>query len=335
MGDENSSPLQEIYENSGSWKTAVSRRSRRKVRSIINAPVSRIPKSIKSRPSINSSIFGRFSTINNSEPITVKAKKRVLSRINEINAREPDIMEEKYVKMVQKALVNFFRDGYITYFAEDTEPTDEEILDFINEMIINAKMVISGGFILKSMGFIKESEASSSIDVDIYLPHNVHASVYDTMSKLFNCDRYNSGKHKDKCILKYFRVGEGSKSAFFRKNKIYSVTKYQRTRPGIAEMDLVRADKTTKPIGIVKRFDLTFCQNWYDGNNVWAQDKPAVLKEDTGYLDAEYVAGYLEGNNVTRKRIGKYMKRGFRVSYIDPVTANIIEITPEALADIW
>jgi len=99
-------------------------------------------------------------------------------------------------------------------------------------------------------------------------------------------------------------------------------------------MDLVQADRATTPEDIIRRFDLTFCQNWYDGEHVWSMDIEAVYKRKPGMLEDSYVPLYLDGNPVTRKRIAKYIKRGFRIEYKDPETGAAVEITLDDLADV-
>jgi len=258
-----------------------------------------------------------------------------MAAILEVLPSDPEPMEEEYVKKVQAALVDFFREGYMKYYAKENEPTtDEDILDFINSVITKNRVKISGGFILKNMGFIKDSESANSIDVDIYVPNNaiVNGFVYSTMSKLFNCDRITEGAHKDKCKTKYFKASYTKKDNLFKKCGIESVAKYEKTIKGAngtsikAEMDIVKSDNTTTPIQVIKNFDLTFCENWYDGKDIMVKDKQAILKEASGYLEPSYVPGFKTGNVKTRGRIAKYLKRGFRISYIDPETADIIEI---------
>lgn len=98
-------------------------------------------------------------------------------------------------------------------------------------------------------------------------------------------------------------------------------------------MDLVQADSNSTPIQIIQRFDLSFCQNWYDGENLWSMDRDAVYKEEDGLLEDSYVPLYLEKNPVTRKRIAKYMKRGFGVKYRDPETGVFRTITEQNVAN--
>ncbi len=249
-------------------------------------------------------------------------------------APQPQLLGEKEKKKVQDALVEFFREGYIQNVSKGEPVSDERILRYINDILVKYKIKISGGFILKNMGMFEGNTGASSIDIDIYLPYVQKGNPYQKraytqtihklLQDLFNVDKVN-GKPKQR----YFRVTRfaSKKQAFFQKNGIYSVTKYSRGEN--AEMDLVQADVSTTPVRIIQRFDLTFCQNWYDGEHLWSMDKEAVYKRAPGRLEDSYVPLYLDGNPVTRKRIAKYMKRGFSVQYKNPETGEMVLITEE------
>ena len=101
-----------------------------------------------------------------------------------------------------------------------------------------------------------------------------------------------------------------------------------------AEMDLVQAATGFTPMSIIRNFDLTFCQNWYDGEHLWSMDPEAVYKRAPGTLEDSYVPLFTSGNKVTRGRVLKYIKRGFRVQYKDPATREMREITLANLANV-
>jgi len=307
--------------NTGNEWTTVSRKSRKKV------PNSIVP---------SSSVLNTRNSLRISRKLRKREKREAKTHLKRIIEEEhsrihdelhPEIVDE-YIPSLSKALVEFFRTGYNKYYREEFGSSDEDILRFINNTIIKYKLKISGGFILKGLGLINSSEASSSKDIDIYLPSNSAREVYSVMSKLFNSDKYGNGKRAGMDKFKLFRVApHGAKGKFFRMNGIDNVRKYERSDP-YAEMDLVCPIPSRSPIGVIKAFDLTFCQNWYDGEHLYMMHKKAVLKEEPGYLMPSYIELYLtEKNPSTIGRIAKYMKRGFRIAYIDPETETIIEIT--------
>lgn len=252
---------------------------------------------------------------------------------------EPQLLDEEDKQKVQRGLVEFFRDGYIKNVSNGEPASDETILNYINSILVTYGVKISGGFILKNMGMFRGNTGSSSIDIDIYLPY-VHAkniqtkkettaTIHKLLQQLFDVDIVN-GHPK----YKYFKVTrvKSNRANFFTKNGIYAVTKY--SKGSNAEMDLVQADKRSTPIEIIQRFDLSFCQNWYDGENLWSMDREAVYKRDSGFLEDAYIPLYLDKNPVTRKRILKYMKRGFHVQYREPRTDNLVKITLDDLKNV-
>jgi hypothetical protein len=169
------------------------------------------------------------------------------------------------------------------------------------------------------------------------------------MAKLFNCGKTPEGKYT---VNRFFAGPESSsgKQSFFRKNKIYSVFKHERTVNGLyAEMDLVRAMKGTSPLTIIKNFDLTVCMNWYDGDQLYAMDIEAILPpmpnqpRPPGHLNIHYTHLLMGGRNlhgtihephpVTRDRILKYILRGYRFVYMDLSDGQEKEILASELSN--
>ncbi len=69
-------------------------------------------------------------------------------------------------------------------------------------------------------------------------------------------------------------------------------------------------------LDLVQNFDLTFCQTWYDGNDVWSTH-PDHIRDLKGELQGEYIPIYMTGNFFLRNRIGKYNDRGFSIAIPD------------------
>ena len=64
---------------------------------------------------------------------------------------------------------------------------------------------------------------------------------------------------------------------------------------------------------VVTNFDLTICQIWYDGAHVYASH-PQDIRDKRATLQSDYVVALMRGNPYIRKRLDKYMKRGFSIS---------------------
>jgi hypothetical protein len=255
------------------------------------------------------------------------------------------------LKQFQTKLVSFFRDGYNKYFNESNEPaSDDVILDFINKQLIEHGIIISGGFVLKNLGYIKSDKEASSVDIDMYIPGNTPLSTYVLFGKLFNANidetTNNGTATNDKSIMNRFVKDfyDVKNARKWQLKGIRSVTKFKRgikDTPSYGEMDFVRAysTKTDKhplrtPEQIVNDFDLTFCENWYDGKNVYITHKKAILKEEPGFLKSTYLFSYLLGKNrMSVSRVKKYIQRGFRIIFVDP-TRQVDSKNPYKIMEI-
>jgi hypothetical protein len=269
-----------------------------------------------------------------------------------------------FVNNIEEALADFFEAGFTKYFNDGIPAARSKVIAFIQEIVKKYGLRISGGFILKNIGVYDEDQidfdpsmyvsfadmpmpdkerGKPSIDVDIYVPFNtpdIYPEFYDVMAQLFNCDKGARAKWSIRKTIT--SILKGPNKVFFEKNNIASVFKHQRASgtSNAAEMDLVRANISTTPEMIIKSFDLSVCMNWYDGENVYMMDPPAVLKERDadgrlipGHLSFSYVA--LLSHNVTRARIVKYITRGYRFMYVSPKTGEYVELTVEDLRDAF
>jgi hypothetical protein len=128
---------------------------------------------------------------------------------------------------------------------------------------------------------------------------------------------------------------QGTRTGFLQKNGIFSVHKHKRNVGGVyAEMDLVRASLSRTPVNIVRNFDLSIVMNWYDGERLLCMNPEAIFdsKHVTSFLQYSYVPIYLgigSANmvSVARGRILKYIMRGYRISYVNPDSGEVTEIT--------
>ena len=83
------------------------------------------------------------------------------------------------------------------------------------------------------------------------------------------------------------------------------------------DIDIIILPDEIHILSVVKNFDLTFCEIWYDAATatVSAVD-PAGILVKTGMLKKDYVENMLVYlNRFTIKRVEKYVKRGFTISY--------------------
>lgn len=223
----------------------------------------------------------------------------------------------EYLPEVQKAVVKYFKQGWETHYNTEGEGNNSTLLAYVNSVLQENEAVISGGFILKAIGsFVDEA----SVDMDIYVPTKNAEKFRATMSKLFNAQN----------VIKH--VVSNAPGSFFKKNGILSVTKYSKDKPKYAEMDIVEVNADRTPIDVVKNFDLTFCENWYDGKQVF-MTYPVHVKTKHGFLENHYLALLKEGNPILKKRMKKYISRGFKISIHNPASKANENITNGIVAN--
>lgn len=193
----------------------------------------------------------------------------------------------------------------------------------IDQLLQENKAIIAGSSVLNPL---VENSSIWKSDIDIYVPIPNDKTVHD----LF---RHNPALIES-AIERYGLQNVKSSSycsSFMKRNGIRTVVKYHTRQPGVdrwdqLDIDIMAVRKRTNPLNVVQNFDLTFCQVWYDGVDVWATH-PSHITEKKGLLQGEYVPIYLTGNQFLRKRMQKYVDRGFRVG-ADPegkeLTTNIL-----------
>jgi len=218
------------------------------------------------------------------------------------------------VELVKKEIIKFFD-------HKDSSLTPAQIIDYINTRLYNNKAIISGGFILKSLDQYADDK---SVDIDIYVPQKNAEHFRSVMSTIFRPTKVVT------------HVQSSLQNSFFKKNGIYSVTKYSREKPTYAEMDIVAVMDDRDPRDVVVNFDLSFCKNWYEStkvNNeevrsekVYMVDKEGVYAKK-GMLGNNYLNLLYAGNPVLINRLKKYINRGFQISINNPKTKQVEDIT--------
>lgn len=178
----------------------------------------------------------------------------------------------------------------------------------IDEALQANGAIIAGGSVLRAISPPSPDDPTGyfywkSNDVDIYVP-----IPNDKPFKALFPNDYEYSNHRKSS--NYCR-------SFLRRNGIRYVNSMNYnssifpTRYG-QSIDVMAVRKRTTPLAVVQNFDLTFCQVWYDGKEVYATH-PDHIAEKSGELQGDYVPIYFTGNRFLRTRIRKYLKRGFKV----------------------
>lgn len=214
--------------------------------------------------------------------------------------------EPSYIPQVEHALLKFFNKGVFNI-------TNIVLLEKLKNLLIDYGAIVSGGFILQAIGAFIDP---LSVDIDIYVP-TVHAREFRAeLEAIFKPDN----------VLVTQASKSGQSSLFFKKNGIVSVSKYIRNAPKYTEMDIIEVNSDRTPIHVVKNFDLTFCENWYDGKMVY-MTYPEHVKTKSGFLENHYLHILFARNPVLLGRMKKYIKRGFKISINNPSTTGVENIT--------
>ena len=194
-----------------------------------------------------------------------------------LNFLSLQIKNDVYDKNILEGLDLFFESKLLT-------------IEFCNILFTN-NALLSGGCILKFLHFFDDEECK---DLDIYVHKDKEENFTNEIKNIFQCEEIE-------------RREKGEKSLFFKQNNINKVLKLKK---GTKEIDLIFTD--TLPITVIFSFDLTICQNWFDGKNLFMLYKNHVL-EKSGFLNKNYISLFFEGNYLTLHRILKYIDRNFQI----------------------
>ena len=151
-------------------------------------------------------------------------------------------------------------------------------------------------------------------DLDIYV--NISEAI-ELKNVILDCG-YN--------MLQYVTLAPAYDQSFFRKNHIlaryrFIVNDEIHNGPPI---DIMIIPDDVNVLQVITNFDLTFCEIWYDGQNVIANDVASVLNKK-GVLRTEYVESLLVHlNPFIIKRMKKYRNRGFTITYMTTFGAQQI-----------
>jgi len=180
--------------------------------------------------------------------------------------------------------------------------------DDLFDLLEETGSVISGGAVLSAC----TGEVITGQDHDFYVPAKQIPRFLNTMVK--GDDPIFKAKWASKYGASFYCT------SFLRKNGIRRVYTFKDTADRWDSkgnsLDIMSVRNARDPLSVVTNFDLTFCQVWFDGRDVYATH-PEHIKTKTGELQYDYCMTLLSGNRFLKKRIKKYLERGFTVTF-DP-----------------
>jgi hypothetical protein len=203
--------------------------------------------------------------------------------------------------------INKLLDGYINKITTAREKLIRKhhfIKNQIPELCVGLKKagaVIAGGSILSAFCNFEIK------DLDIYVNKKKMISLVNTLLNL-------GYRVSNSCLAPVYD------QSFFKKNNIISrfvfTTDTHIVKTGyLIPIDVMVIQDNINVVDVVKNFDLSFCEAWFDGENVYAVD-PDGITNKRGILKPDYnEALFKYFNRFILKRIKKYVKRGFNITY--------------------
>ena len=179
--------------------------------------------------------------------------------------------------------------------------------------------IVAGGSVLQAFQDATLGDADiKQQDFDIYVPVRsaeafLHAFVRDPAHAILHPEP----AEENPIVERSYKSALYCKS-FLQKNGIKKVYNFvlgrnSRVRRAPVEFDVMIVRNRRTPLQVVNNFDLTFCQIWFDGRDIYASH-PEDIKHKSGTLQGEYVDLFLSGNKFLHRRIAKYGGRGYKVA---------------------
>ena len=194
-----------------------------------------------------------------------------------------------------------------------------------NDMLKANGALLAGGFVLQAL----EHKGWQTSDMDIYVNKRNASNVIRFMNDIFNRAAEGgvaSHPYTKKRVLSH--QAPPYDMSFFRKNGILYRIDYHITMSPTYDfnswevisknVDLMIVDDSIELTDVCSNFDLTFCEIWWDGENVntWSQENMENIIAKKGYLREEYQEFLFKHfNRFIAERIHKYIRRGYSIEF--------------------
>lgn len=175
--------------------------------------------------------------------------------------------------------------------------TSQEWLERFRQTLIDHQAVVAGGSLLSAL------TGETVHDFDVYIHHRNALSFTKAI---------RASLHMQPMWKNTYTVGTAYDKSFFRQNHILVRIPFFKNKIVI---DVIIVENDIPLEQVVSNFDLTFCETWWDGRTVFAND-PHGLRHREGWLKPAYHKRLFEEfNKFTINRIQKYRRRGWKVSF--------------------
>ena len=182
-----------------------------------------------------------------------------------------------------------------------------EKYDEFNNKLIETEGIIAGSSVLSVYQNFSTTR-EENIDLDIYI-HISKAKILVDFLRSNGWELYGSRNY----------ITPEYDESFFKKNNILG--RFRLFNNNYKNLDILIIADEHMLENIVKNFDLSICEIWYDGRTVQYTDESGINNKITT-LRKEYIPALLNMNKFTLNRIKKYENRGFKIKIntIDEVT---------------
>ena len=194
---------------------------------------------------------------------------------------------------------------------------EHDSIDYDNfcKILQDSKAIISGGTILRAINSDKE-ERYVLPDVDIYVNESNSNTLLNFLNKLFDYSNIPLKDSQGNIYYYKFQERHTKDTEYMGKFEniveLYNYTcRVERKVCDFEAMYYIRPyqviiiDDTIPVVNFVSKFDLTFCQNYFDGKDFFSYHPNCVLSKKgyiTRYIDIDYWY-----------RVDKYEKRGYTI----------------------
>jgi hypothetical protein len=202
----------------------------------------------------------------------------------------------------------FDPEPFIDQFKTKTKANDHKV-EQLKTLMKDNGVVIAGGSVTKAYSGYKQKVK----DYDFYVNLRNFNNFFTGMKEILKGHADNS------------HLAPQYDQSFFRKNHI--LVRFTTVSNIIGRfstpIDVMVVDDRFSVIDVVNNFDLSFCEIWYDGVEVKTHYADHILHKN-GILKPDYVEAFVSRiNGFIKRRIDKYSKRGFTISYDNQNTQRV------------
>ena len=222
----------------------------------------------------------------------------IITRTNEAGVQRQINVQERFTGLLRR----FLTDKYDDFCA----------------LLMSVGGLIAGGSILQAIDREGDDNIISGnnpeTDVDIYIPCRHKKAFMEQFLTFIDIE------HESSFLSSVYCESFLKKNGIKRVHLVHAVNDYPDGSFQRCKFDIMSVRNKRKPINVVNNFDLTFCQVWFDGTDVFASHGLDV-ETKTGSLQPEYFKAHRKHNKFILNRLEKYRDRGYDI-VINDIESN-------------